>query len=108
MSLFRCPVCTRRTGAKPVTVFWGWRDVEQRRHAYRQQLCVDCFQTQLSGVANTPTDAEVLTCPQCGIRTEEDYDACFANLFIPGYGRLDVEAPLCASCAAKLRMWVRE
>jgi hypothetical protein len=60
-----------------------------------------------------PVDAAIdltaeLACPSCHISTETDYDAVYFNLFIPGYGRRDIEAPFCNACAAHYRIWVQE
>jgi hypothetical protein len=54
-----------------------------------------------------PDKAERLTCPNCGIDTDADYDAVFINTFIPGYGRRDFEAPFCGACAAHFRIWAQ-
>jgi hypothetical protein len=45
-------------------------------------------------------DVPRLTCPNCGIDTEEDYDAIYVTCFIGGYGKHTIEAPFCGACAA--------
>lgn len=106
MYLFKCPVCSQRPGEKPTTVYWAWQDVEGGRHAYRQKMCRGCFADQVAPLDKPLEPGANLTCPHCGIDTEADYDAMWANCFIPSYGRHDIEAPTCGACAAKLRIWV--
>jgi hypothetical protein len=54
------------------------------------------------------TSVETLTCPNCGIATEDDYDAIFVTSFIPNYGKRTIESPFCGACAAVKRGWILE
>jgi hypothetical protein len=108
VSLAKCRACARRDGNKPLTVFYAWRNVGGDRLAYKTTLCVSCFAAKVSPLDLHFDGVERLRCPNCGIDTDDDYDAVFVNCFIPHYGRRDIEAPFCNACAAHYRIWVQE
>ena len=61
---------------------------------------------KVSPLAMSYTGAERLTCPNCGIDTEDDMDAIYTTNFIPGYGEMKTESPFCNACAAHVRVWI--
>ena len=106
MSLVKCQACHERIEGKPFRVYFHWQRADGVRKGYRTRLCLTCYASKL-----VPLDVErdaqsALTCPNCGIITDEDFDAVYANGFIPGYGMRQIEAPFCGVCAANYRAWV--
>ena len=108
MSLVRCTGCGQRIAEKPTTVYWGWRLADGRRSAWRSKLCPECVTWKIVPLNVERDPEERLTCPQCGIDTEDDMDPVYGAVYFPRYGREDVEAPFCGPCAAVYRIWIQE
>jgi len=102
MSLIPCDSCRKRVAEKLAQTTWAWYDQEGHRVAYRQRLCTACFAAQVLPY-DRPLDMDALTCPGCGISTDQDMDPCYATAYIPGSGKLQLEIPSCAACAPILR-----
>jgi len=108
MILARCTACDKRCDSKPFNTTFAWRRADGVRVAYRAILCMPCY-VQLV----VPLDLEyaadaALTCPNCGIETEGDYDAIYVTAFIPNYGKREIQSPFCGACAAIKRIWIQE
>lgn len=89
-------------------VTWAWRTADGVRIAYRGRLCAVCFAAKVAPLSIDYEGVERLTCPNCGIDTEEDMDAVYTTSYIGGYGEFRTESPFCAACAAHYRIWVQE
>jgi hypothetical protein len=87
-------------------VTWGWRRADGIRIAYRGRLCASCFASKIAPLAISYKGVDALTCPSCGIGTEDDMDAVYSTSYIPGYGEFRTESPFCGACAATYRVWV--
>jgi hypothetical protein len=48
-----------------------------------------------------------MTCPGCGINTEDDMDAVYVTFIPKGQGKLQMDLPMCPSCAVPLRVWLQ-
>jgi hypothetical protein len=108
VSLIPCDVCRRRVPEKLCQATWAWYRLDGARVAYRQRLCTACFCSTV-----LPLDKELdyvngLTCPVCGISTDEDMDPCYCTAFIPGQGKFQLELATCASCAVTVRQRAQE
>ena len=103
MSLIPCDRCGERTKEKLAQVTWAWYRSDNERTAWRQRLCLACMATLVAPLW-TSTAEWSLTCPACGIDTEHDMDPVYATMFIPNSGKMSMECPLCASCAARVRI----
>jgi hypothetical protein len=106
MPLVRCAECNRRTDDQPSQVTFAWRRADLVRVAYRCRLCRACLAERCAHVLRRYEGEERLTCPGCGIDTEDDFDAVFTTAYIPSYGKVAGEAPFCGACAAIYRNWV--
>jgi hypothetical protein len=53
-------------------------------------------------------DVDCLTCPACGMSTEDDYDSVYTTSFPPSSEQLDTVAPFCGVHAAEYRNWAVE
>lgn len=106
MPLARCMHCQRRYAAKPYGVYWAWNRADRVRVAHRSLLCSDCFTEHVAELCFLDNTVETLTCPKCGIATEEDYDAVYATVYIPNGPPVTIEAPFCGACAANYRTWI--
>jgi len=108
MPLVRCNGCSERPSDKMTQVTWAWRRTDGVRIAFRGRLCAACFTTKVAPLAISYEGVETLTCPSCGIVTEDDMDAVFTTSYIPGYGEFKTESPFCGACAAQYRIWIQE
>jgi hypothetical protein len=104
MPLVRCSACLERPEAKLSQVTWAWLNADRQRRAYRQRLCVQCFCTNVLALDRERPSGQRLTCPGCGIDTEDDFDAVYVTAFIPGAGKVSYELPLCGVHAAEVRI----
>lgn len=107
MSLYPCSSCGQRATGKLSSVTWAWNRADNQRVAYRQRLCVGCFTVNVLGLPMLPAEAEI-TCPRCGIGTQNDMDPIYATAFVPGIGRYDLEWATCAPCAVEVRVAAQE
>jgi hypothetical protein len=69
----------------------------------RQRLCVECLQNYVISLI-TPDDAETLTCPACGISTEEDVQPIYVTYYSPKSAGEKGAMAFCASCAIEARL----
>lgn len=106
MPLVKCNGCDERPSDKLTQVTYAWRRADNVRVAYRARLCAACFMSKVSPLAIDYAGVETLTCPSCGIATEDDMDAVYTTSYIPGYGEFRTESPFCPPCAATYRVWV--
>ena len=86
----------------------AWRNVDTERRAWLLHLCPACFGARVGSLWRDYEGVERLTCPSCGIDTEDDHDDVYVTAYVPSYGELKVEAPFCGACAALYRIWVQE
>lgn len=107
MALARCQGCGDRIQDKPFRVYFHWQRADGVRLGYKARLCLTCFASKLAPLDIDRDAQNRLTCPSCGIDTEDDYDAVYANAFVPRYGMRRIEAPFCNACAANYRLWVQ-
>lgn len=103
MTLIHCSYCGERPGTKLSQVTFAWQNANRERVAWRQRLCAGCYATNVLGLDRPVVPTDPLTCPACGINTEYDFDAVYATAFVPGFGKLTYEWPLCAPCAVEIR-----
>lgn len=100
MSLYPCSACSvRPAGQKLASSTWAWNRADGSRAAWRQRLCVGCVAQRVLALPMLESDQD-LTCPACGISTEQDMSPIYATVFVPGSGRFDFEWPFCPPCAA--------
>jgi len=104
MSLFPCSSCRERQPGKysNVTIAW-WPEGSQQRKAYRLKLCQTCYMSVLWPLHTGSWDGFSLTCPSCGIGTSENMLPTFLTAFLPGYGKVALEMPMCPKDADSLR-----
>lgn len=102
-NLQRCSYCETRPDDKLSQVTWAWLLSNRQRTAYRQKLCPMCVATNLLAVDKGIAAGERLTCPSCGIDTEDDMDPVYATAYFPGYGKERYEMPFCGACAVEIR-----
>jgi hypothetical protein len=108
MSLARCTSCKTRPGVKLDWVYWAWVRADGERVSYLSKLCRSCFTGLVGKAYRDYSGVDALTCPSCGIETEDDRDTIWATAF-PAYAtQVDVEAPFCGPCAAMFRLLVLE
>lgn len=108
MSLVKCSGCEQRNEPKYTSVTWSWRRADGVRVAHRGRLCTSCFVSRIAPLDIDYSGQPRLTCPNCGIDTEEDMDAVYTTCYIPGAGEYRTESPFCGACAATYRIWVLE
>jgi hypothetical protein len=106
--LQRCSECTRRTGEKTTHTTIAWRTGDDERVAYLLHLCGQCFGARVGSQWRDYQGVERLTCPACGIDTEDDHDDVYVTAYIPSYGEFKLEVPFCGACAALYRIWAQE
>jgi len=105
MVLVRCDACHTRPQSKFNTLFLAWFTPEGARTARKLRLCNSCFNEHVSPYA-LPVDVEErLHCPSCHIDTEDDYEAVYGNLYMPGYEPEQIEMPFCPSCKNVFTAW---
>jgi len=105
-SLVKCAGCGQRCDSRPVGTYWRWMRADGVWKHYYARICTACWMAKVAPLdIDYPADAS-LTCPQCGIVTENDYDGIYTTSF-PGKGpQVDTESPFCDACAATYRVWV--
>jgi ribosomal protein S27AE len=108
VSLIPCDSCHLRVPEKLCQATWAWYRVDGQRVAWRQRICTACFCSSVMPLDVPINYEDGITCPMCGISTNEDMDPCYCTAFLPGSGRLQLEIPTCAPCAAKLRARIQE
>ncbi len=108
MSLTPCDQCKHRVPEKLAQATWAWYRADGVRVAYRKRLCTACFCSLVLPLDKDLDYVNGLTCPACGIATEDDMDPIYVTSFLPGQGKSQIEAPTCAPCAAAYRVRVQE
>jgi hypothetical protein len=103
VSLAHCSHCGERNSAKYSQVTWAWTLADRTRVAYRTRLCPGCFAELVLSLDRPLEPGANLTCPACGIDTENDYDAVYATCYVPGFGKVAYEWPLCGVHAVSVR-----
>jgi hypothetical protein len=107
-SLVKCAACNERCGDRPVGVYWRWMRADGVWKHYYHRICVGCFAAKVLPLDQSYDDGRRLTCPACGVDTEDDYDGIYTTSF-PGKGpQLSTESPFCDACAVPIRVWVQE
>lgn len=106
-SLVKCGACGLRCDAKPIGTYFRWMRADAVWKAYYARLCTACWMSRVASLdVDHPAD-QLLTCPQCGVNTEDDYDGIYTTSF-PGKGpQVDTESPFCDACAVSYRVWVQ-
>jgi hypothetical protein len=89
-------------------VYWRWARADGVSKSYRHRVCVGCYAAKFLSVDLDYVNMKDLTCPSCGISTENDYDSIYATSFGERGARADLEVPYCGACAAVFRSWVIE
>jgi len=103
MSLYPCSGCGERQPGKLAQTTWSWWRADNVRVAWRQRLCLACFAMTVAPL-ETATREMSTTCPACGIDTSEDMDPVYCTTYVPSVGPVRLEMPLCAPCAAEVRI----
>ncbi len=103
MSLIPCDDCKLRVPEKLAQATWAWYRADGVRVAYRKRLCTACFCSTI-----LPFDKEMdyvagLTCPACGIGTNDDMDPVYVTVYVPTSGKISLELATCAPCAVNIR-----
>jgi hypothetical protein len=82
VSFIPCSSCGRRNCGYLSHVYWfaPLRDASAFR--VRQRLCPDCLSANLESLLS-PLDGDVLTCPACGISTEDDVFPVYVTWYPP-------------------------
>ena len=106
-SLVKCDACKQRSGARPTSVYWRWMVGDGRWLKYRARLCGACLAAKVMPLDQDYGGDVTLTCPACGIATENDYDGVYLTLFDNRNGQSNIDSPMCARDAAEYRIWVR-
>ena len=107
-SLVKCEGCSLRCDARPIGVYWRWMRADAVWRSYYARVCTACWMSKVSVLDRDYPADEPQTCPGCGVKTEDDYDAIYTTSF-PGKGpQVDTESPFCGACAASYRVWVTD
>lgn len=104
MHLIPCSHCRLRPEEKLSQVTWAWNPRPGERLAYRQRLCVSCFCTDVLALDKPFEPDGRVTCPACGIDTEDDMEPVYATAYVPGSGKITFEFPLCPAHAVDVRV----
>jgi ribosomal protein S27AE len=107
-SLVKCEGCDTRTGQRPSSVYWRWQRADGELKRYYARLCIACLMAKVVPLDIDFTDVKRLTCPNCGIDVEDDYDAVWITYYPPKRDQVSLDAPFCGACAAVYRAWVTE
>jgi hypothetical protein len=107
-SLVKCASCSERCGSRPIGVYWRWMRADGVWKKYYHRICTGCYAAKVAPLEVTYEASENLRCPQCGIDTENDYDAIYVTSFPTGRATASADAPFCAACAVPVRVWVQE
>jgi hypothetical protein len=108
VTLIHCSYCGERPGTKLSQLTFAWNNANRERVAFRQRLCAGCFAVNVLALDKPVNPTDSLTCPACGIDTEHDFDAVYATAYVPGFGKISYEWPLCAPCAVETRNRARK
>jgi len=102
MSLLPCAAHGSRQPGPIAHVYWFMPQLDQTVLRKRQRLCQECLQNYVISLL-TPEDAEFLTCPACGISTEQDVSPVYVTYYEPKMPGQKGAMAFCASCAIEAR-----
>jgi hypothetical protein len=108
MALQPCSACQKRPQEKLSQVTWAWNPQPTKRIAYRQKLCLACFQERFLALDKPIPEIGNIPCPACGIDTGGDMDPVYATAFVPGIGKFTLELALCSADAVEVRVRATE
>lgn len=103
MSLLQCAAHGTRQPGPICHVYWFMPQLDGTTLRKRQRLCSDCLQTYVLSLL-TPEDAETLTCPACGISTEQDVQPIYVTYYEPKAAGQKGAMAFCPSCAIETRL----
>lgn len=106
MVLVRCDGCYTRPQSKYTSAYMAWFNAEGVRVARKLRLCDGCLTEHLLPYVQPIEPDERLHCPSCHIDTEDDYQAVYGRIFMPGYPDENVEIPFCDSCRNVMVEWL--
>lgn len=106
-SLVRCAGCSVRCDTRPISVYWRWMRADGVWKHYYGRYCTGCYAAKVLPLDVSYAGAENLTCPACGISTEDDYDGIYTTSFPRKGPQLDTESPFCDKCAVDIRLWIQ-
>jgi hypothetical protein len=103
MSLLRCSMHDTRQPGRLSHVYWFMPMSDGTVLRKRQRLCHECLNLHVIELL-TPEDAENLTCPACGISTEEDVSPVYVTYYPPGFEGVRGAMAFCDRCAIEARL----
>ena len=107
MSLLKCSGCGERKPGKYANTTIAWWNESNRRLAYRMRLCKDCYGEAINDVQIAVHENE-FSCPYCHTEPGDDMDPTYITVFIPNYGKLQLECATCGNDAVILRSFAVE
>ena len=107
MSLQACNGCGERKHGKYANTTVAWWNVANKRLAYRLKICTDCFLEHIEPV-RLAVESDEFNCPYCHTDPGPDSDPTYLTLFVPNFGKLQIECNTCAADAVKLRSFAVE
>lgn len=103
MSLIRCSYCGCRDCGDIAHVYWFAPVREADVLRVRQRLCPECVQANIESLLSPP-DAESLTCPACGISTEDDVYPVYVTYYPSKSGAVRGAMALCEVHQLEVRL----
>lgn len=103
MSLLRCSGHGTRQPGALTHVYWFMPRADGTTLRKRQRLCSECYETWVVALL-TPDDVDSLTCPACGISTDEGVDPIYVTYYPPRSGSEKGAMAFCAACAIEARL----
>lgn len=103
MSLFPCTSCQERATEKYANVTMAYRNAAYERLAWRHRMCAACWASTVQPVL-LAVRSDPYNCPMCHTDPGEDLDPTYFTAYVPGYGKLQIEAATDGPCAAELRL----
>jgi hypothetical protein len=97
-----CALHGKQVAEKRVSLYWAWQNAQNRRSAFLQQVCADCFRQEYARLI-VAAEEPVLLCPMCGIDTVDDYQAIWLTYCVPGMPKAQSEMPMCPPHGDQLR-----
>jgi len=104
VSLFiPCSACGEREPGKLCSATWAWWRADNKRTAWRQNLCVKCYILRVQPL-EMAIGENPLSCPVCHTDAGAALDITYLTCFVPGLGPLRLEMGTCAACAVTIRL----
>jgi hypothetical protein len=97
-----------RPQAKYNGLYTATFDQEGVRHARKIRLCDACFDEHITPYMTQQIGEDRLACPSCHIDTEDDYNAVYVTVYMPGYDAANLEFPFCGSCRDVFAGWAEQ